>query len=144
MPYPPSDHPHSTHLSPSPSPLLPTQSLSALSSRQAADSRFENASVAFDPVSLRPSFHILWGGTSHALSLAASRGLPPSLVARAARLARAATLEAGEEEDGREEEEGRGYREGRQGGESEGNEYVSLRGGRGEGEEVRILASLML
>ncbi|CAI5534435.1 unnamed protein product [Closterium sp. Naga37s-1] len=79
--------------------LTPPYSLhppvSVPSFRQAADSRFENASVAFDPVSLRPSFHILWGlpGTSHALSLAASRGLPPSLVARAARLARAATRE---------------------------------------------------
>ncbi|CAI5494971.1 unnamed protein product [Closterium sp. Naga37s-1] len=119
--------------------------------RQAADSRFENASVAFDPVSLRPSFHILWGlpGTSHALSLAASRGLPPSLVARAARLARAATLEAGEEEGGGGEaeekedgEKGRGIRERRQGGESEEDEYATLGGGREEGEEVGILASL--
>ncbi|CAI7746561.1 unnamed protein product, partial [Closterium sp. NIES-53] len=82
-----------------------------------AGTRFENASVAFDPVSLRPSFHILWGlpGTSHALSLAAFRGLPPSLAARAARLARAASLEAGEdeEEEERDEEERREGEEGR-------------------------------
>ncbi|CAI5494961.1 unnamed protein product [Closterium sp. Naga37s-1] len=120
--------------------------------RQAADSRFENAIVAFDPVSLRPSFHILWvlPGTSHALSLAASRGLPPSLVARAARLARAASLEAGEdeereerdEEERREGEEGRGLGERRQVGKSEADEYATLGAGRGEGEGVGILASL--
>ena len=51
-----------------------------------ADSRFENASVAFDVDSLSPTYHLLWGipGRSNALAIAGRLGLPAPLLAEAA------------------------------------------------------------
>ncbi|WP_399214366.1 endonuclease MutS2 [Synechococcus sp. RedBA-s] len=50
-----------------------------------ADSRFENASVAFDSDSLSPTYHLQWGipGRSNALAIASRLGLDPGVIAEA-------------------------------------------------------------
>lgn len=58
--------------------------LKALAER---DPRVQNASVAFDPESLRPTYRLIQGqaGLSHALAIAERLGLPASVLARARR-----------------------------------------------------------
>jgi DNA mismatch repair protein MutS2 len=50
-----------------------------------ADSRFENASVAFDIDTLSPTYHLQWGipGRSNALAIAGRLGLEPAVLDRA-------------------------------------------------------------
>lgn len=50
--------------------------------RRRTDDRFENASVEFDDVALRPTYRLIWGipGRSHALSIAARLGCPPAII----------------------------------------------------------------
>ncbi|MCS7032131.1 MAG: endonuclease MutS2, partial [Gloeomargarita sp. SKYG116] len=50
------------------------------------DPRFENAAVAFDDVTLAPTYHLLWGipGQSQALRIAQRLGLDPAILQRAA------------------------------------------------------------
>ncbi|GAB0497833.1 hypothetical protein MMPV_009170 [Pyropia vietnamensis] len=50
--------------------------------RRQTDDRFENASVEFDDVALRPTYRLIWGipGRSHALSIAARLGCPPAII----------------------------------------------------------------
>ncbi|MBL1210794.1 endonuclease MutS2 [Geminocystis sp. GBBB08] len=52
------------------------------------DSRFENASVEFDEVSLQPTYRLLWGipGRSNAITIAQRLGLPLEIVAQSQEL----------------------------------------------------------
>ena len=52
------------------------------------DSRFENASVEFDDLSLQPTYRLLWGipGRSNAISIAQRLGLPAAIVAESQEL----------------------------------------------------------
>lgn len=52
------------------------------------DSRFENASVEFDDVSLQPTYRLLWGipGRSNAITIAQRLGLPLDIVAESQEL----------------------------------------------------------
>ncbi|MBE9222106.1 endonuclease MutS2 [Cyanobacterium stanieri LEGE 03274] len=53
------------------------------------DSRFENASVEFDDVSLQPTYRVLWGipGRSNAIIIAQRLGLPSDVIADSQELA---------------------------------------------------------
>ena len=55
---------------------------------QAENPAFLNASVEFNPVTLRATYRVLWGtaGASHALDVAANRGVPAHIIERAAAL----------------------------------------------------------
>ncbi|MFB2920053.1 endonuclease MutS2 [Aerosakkonema funiforme] len=62
------------------------------------DSRFENASVEFDDVSLSPTYRLLWGipGRSNALTIARRLGLKPEVVEKAQTYVGGATEEVNE------------------------------------------------
>lgn len=59
-----------------------------LKSLKYSDSRFENASVEFDDVSLQPTYRLLWGipGRSNAITIAQRLGLNDDIVAEAKEL----------------------------------------------------------
>ncbi len=65
---------------------LATSHYSELKSLKYQDSRFENASVAFDETTLAPTYRLLWGipGRSQALHIAQRLGFAPAIVERAA------------------------------------------------------------
>lgn len=65
---------------------LATSHYSELKTLKYQDSRFENASVAFDETTLAPTYRLLWGipGRSQALHIAQRLGFAPAIVQRAA------------------------------------------------------------
>jgi len=65
---------------------LATTHFGELKALKYADSRFENASVAFDVETLSPTYHLQWGipGRSNALAIAARLGLDGRVLAAAA------------------------------------------------------------